>query len=229
MKKSKAGKLISKLVLTIGAFLLAVCFSGCQKESTAKNTEKVTAPKDVTKILTKEKFSNLKIKSQNADVIIETGKDYRITYQGKSSTVPAVKTSKNQIVINQDKARHALGIMKLPKIIIQVPEDKKLADLNVETDSADVRINQIDLKSAQITSDSGDIIVSSSQSSNGMKLISTTGDIKVRKTGFSGYRLTTKDGQIQVKNRSVANSYVKKTKSKNVLIAQTGSREIWIQ
>lgn len=223
MKKTN---LILKLILTLGVFLLAVFFSGCKKENT---TEKVTAPKEVNKTLTQKKFSNLKIKSQNADVIIETGDKYRITYQGKSSTIPVVKKSKNTIIVDQVKANHALGIMKLPKIIVQVPKNQKLTDLHVETDSADVRINQISIKTAQVTSDSGDLIINSSKVTAGMDLKSTTGDIKVKETDFTGYRLTTKDGQIQVKNRSVAHSYVKKAKTKNVLVAQTGSREIWIQ
>lgn len=185
--------------------------------------------KQVTNVLTKKEFSNLKIISQNADIVIEVGKSYKVTYQGKNTTMPVIKTTKGKLTIKQVKAQHALGIMRLPQIIVTIPKKAKLSKMLITTASADVRINSLHLKRGIITSDSGDIIISDSKSTNGMNLKSTTGNIKIRNTKFTGYKLSTVDGQIQVNNHGTSSSYVKKAKSKNVLVAKSGSRDIWVK
>lgn len=203
--------------------------------NTAHQTSKVTTKssskqveKQVTKILTKKNFSNLKIISQNADIVVEVGKSYKVTYQGKNTTIPVIKTDKDKLTIKQVNAQHTLGLMRLPQIIVTLPKKAKLSKMLITTASADVHVNSLRLKRGIIASDSGDITISDSKSISGMNLKSTTGNIKIRNTKFTGYRLSTVDGQIQVNNHGTSSSYVKNSKSKNVLVAKSGSREIWV-
>lgn len=223
-------KIISKILSSLGILIIFNLVTGCS--STVHQTSKVTtkgSTKQVTKFLTKKKFSSLKIISQNADIVIETGENYKVTYQGKNTTMPVLKNDESKLTIKQVNAQHALGLMRLPKIIITIPKKAKLNKLLVSTDSADVHINSLHLKRGIVDSNSGDIIISDSKSTNGMNLKSTTGNIKIKNTKFTGYKLSTVDGQIQVNNHGTSSSYVKNAKSKNVLVAKSGSREIWVK
>lgn len=228
-------KAIPKIFSLLGILIISTLIIGCGKNTTQK-TSKVTTQntakqesEQITKILTKKKFSSLKIISQNADIVVETGKSYKVTYQGKNTTIPVVKQAKSKLTINQVKAPHALGLMRLPRIIVTIPKKSKLSNLTIKTGSADVRISHLILKKGIVYSDSGDINILDNTLISGMNLKSTTGNIKVRNTKFTGYKLSTIDGQIQVNNHSTASSYVKNAKSKNVLVAKSGSKEIWVK
>ncbi|MBD5430304.1 DUF4097 family beta strand repeat-containing protein [Lactobacillus sp.] len=227
-------KIVPKIFSFLGILVIFTLITGCSKNATQKSSKVTTQStpkqesKHVTKVLTSKKFSNLKIISQNIDIVLETGKSYKVTYQGKNTTIPIVKQGKSKLTVNQVKAQHSLGLMRLPMIIITVPKKAKLNKVTINNGSADVRINNLNLKRGVISTDSGDIIISNSKSVNGMNLKSTTGSIKVRNTKFTGYKLTTNDGQIQVKDEASATSYTKNAKSKNVLVAKSGSKEIWV-
>ncbi|MBP2057582.1 DUF4097 and DUF4098 domain-containing protein YvlB [Lactobacillus colini] len=216
-------KFIPRILTFLGMLVVLVLIGGCSKSTSSKPT------KEVTKTLTSKVFTDLKIISQNADIIIQPGKNYKITYYGKNTTMPLIKQKKDQVTVNQVKAQHALGLMRLPKITITIPKKSKLIKLRVKTSDADVRINNLNLKRGIISSDDGDIIISDSKLTDGMNLRSTTGNIKVKGTKFTGYKLTTSDGQIQVKDHATSSSYLKNAKSKNVLVAKSGSKEIWIK
>ena len=231
-----------KIITTILASILVIGLVGCGKIEINKGSK--NAGKQVDKTLTNEIFSSVITKSVASDVIIKTGKEYRVRYQGGENFLPKIENKNGQLIIKQNGSSKGN-----PVITITVPKDNNLTQANIKAEEGDISVQNIKVNNAQfnaeegdvdlantsvgegqISSEEGDINLKDSVAKSGVTIKAEQGDVTASGNNFKGYDLTTEEGSISVNGHSYASStYKKKIHEKNVLKVESEEGDITVK
>lgn len=136
-----------------------------------------------------DNIKEIKVTTKSADIEIQRSNNpyLEVKYYGEKNDKDLSLTTNNQILnINEDTSYFCIGICNYAehKILISVPENNDY-ELNIQTASGDISIDEIKSTKMTIKSISGDINISNAEFA---KVESTSGDIEIN----SASKLTAK-------------------------------------
>ncbi|WP_297817978.1 DUF4097 family beta strand repeat-containing protein [uncultured Lactobacillus sp.] len=213
--------------LTKLLFLAIVLVSGLTLTGCNKNAARSFDPgKTVKQTITTKSFSKVKADLEISDVVVKSGKSFKVVYHGASKLKPNVKISNGSLIIKQDKDLPSTISTSATRLTIVVPQGK-LESISIENDAGDVDLIKGNVsKKVNIEADSGDLNVSDSQIYQA-KLESDSGDITVSHTPFDGYKLEADSGEIELFDQNAENGTLKKNiHATHILHAETDSGDI---
>lgn len=219
---------MKKYIKYIGSILLVVCAAiglvGCSQEAKSYNPGKT-----IKQTLTNKAFSNIKAELEISDVVIKTGKSFKVIYHGGKNLRPNVSVSNDTLTIKQDKDLPSTISTSATRLTIIVPNGK-LSRINVENDAGDISLSKISANSlTKLEADSGDINISNSKLAN-THIEAESGDINISNSPFDGYKLEADSGDIDYFNQTIENGSLKKnTQARNILEAESDSGDIVIE
>lgn len=229
-----------KIAAIIAGVLVIVGLAGCGK---IVNQGK-SPVKQVNKVLTNNSFSNLIVNTDACDVIIKTGKLYKVQYQGDKDITPKVENKNGQLIIKQNGSSKGN-----PVIRITIPENVSLNQADIKSEEGDITVNGANIQTAQfnteegnadiaktsmndgqVNSEEGDITLQSTSTKSGITVKAEQGDVNVSNCNFKGYDLTTEEGSISMRGHSYASStYKKHTHEKNLLKVESEEGDITVK
>lgn len=237
----KEMKKLKKIWGIITASLTVLSLTACAKITHTGNSN---TGKQISKVLNKSSFSSLIIDSEASDVIVKTGKEYSVRYKGGQKIKPRIENKNGQLIIKQKGDSN-----NDPSIVITVPSDNKINQVDIKSEAGDINVNDIELQTAQLNTQEGDLVVEGATLNNGQlnaeegdvnlsdvvaktgtTIKSEQGDVVVSSSNYKGYNLATEEGSISVLGHSYASSsYKKKSNVKNVLKVESEEGDITVK
>ena len=209
-----------KIILLPGLFLtLGLFLAGCKFHTyTDKNSGPV-----VKQTLSEQKFNSMKVSTDIVDTELHVGKTHKVIYRGLKRFKPSVQIKNGILTIKQENKGGRYRISKDNVIAIYLPA-KELQKIDMHLEDGDVDFYD---------SEDGDIEVDKLFATNGAKITSEDGDIKVKQSNAHGYYLSSDDGDVTFKgtdhdNDDDGGSYTKNISSSNVLFAHSDDGDVTV-
>lgn len=219
MKKIlKYCKIASLCLMAAGLVLLGIgLFSGGtisyvvdlrEGKIITKNSDEA---KYVEKTLDVEEFSKLQLNVNVADVKIQRGEKYQVSYCMPEMDVPSVEVKDGKLVVNgkedaspQFSVRFeffSLGDSKKDTIIVTIPEQVEILESGIKVESGDIHLEEVKFSQADIHADYGDIIISDFVSDHA-EISQNTGDITLKNVQMKESNVTNEYGKITLEKGS---------------------------
>jgi hypothetical protein len=134
-----------------------------------------------------EDFSEISIDGSVFDITIESGTEYRLTYDCDSKLVPTVSVEQGVLTIKQPKS-HSTGInfgvtVNHSKMTLTVPSDRVLNSIDVFSDVGDISISDLTASTASVSSNVGDITLTGCDFSQ-IDVMADVGDVTLGNCSF---------------------------------------------
>ena len=170
--------------------------------------------KRVTENFDLEEFNTVKIDVSYLDNIeIVKGNEYKLSmdyHMPKNDSNKIEYSLDNKVLSIKDNRSNNMNINigffkdKNNKIILYVPEECNLEELNIQTCSSDINVTNINSKIINIVCDYGDVILSNS-SSHSITLDSSSGEIEVINIQGKDMKIDNSYGDVKLENTSLSN------------------------
>ena len=170
----------------------------------------------VQKELTHQQFNQIDVNVANANIKIQKGDSYRVTYNGREKLIPSTKIE-NQILkveSNTSSVNINVNIFDLfkknavvPAITIEVPK-KELDKVTIDSSNGNVTVKDLALKQGKIDTSNGSVVV--------------------RNSVAQGYDLDTSNGRITVNGQDEGDTYSQNDVGDNVLEIDTSNGNITV-
>jgi len=143
-------------------------------------------------------FSNIQLEAGTMDVSIKEGDDYQIAYTTPKDRKPEYSVKNNTLTVKQD-SHHFFSVLNFGfhasnKVIITVPKDTSLDNVDLTNNVGDVLLDKINTKAFSCSMDTGDVTVRDS--------ITDVGDVAVDKKEYSHNFNYDTDGIYEIKSDS---------------------------
>jgi hypothetical protein len=134
-----------------------------------------------------EDFSEISIDGSVFDITIESGTEYRLSYECDSKLVPTVSVEQGVLTIKQPK-NHSTGIsfgvtVNHCKMTLTVPSDRVLNSIDVFSDVGDISIRDLTASTASVSSNVGDITLTGCDFSQ-IDVMADVGDVELGNCSF---------------------------------------------
>lgn len=150
--------------------------------------------------LTDEEFSELKIKLNVGDVIVEQGEQFKVSFAGKRQYLPLVQLADSKLQLKQKINLIEKGEAHLK---VEIPTDVTLDSLDIQTNNGDIEIVDIKAEKAYLKSTEGRVRVRRVAIAESL-LESTDGNVTVRNSDLADGKLATYDGEIKVSGSTLS-------------------------
>ena len=155
-----------------------------------------------------DKFSNIDMELQIMDVTIQRGDFLGISYEcSKKEYVPQINVKDDMLTVKQKiKKKINVGNVKKCKMILTVPDDITLDNIEISTDVGDIKIDNVNGDAFTLESDVGDVKLTGI---TGEKLSINTdvGDVKFAECSFANSEISTDTGDVKVEGIDDLNKY----------------------
>jgi hypothetical protein len=132
-------------------------------------------------------FSEISIDGSVLDITIESGTEYRLSYDCDSNLVPTVSVEQGVLTIKQPKNRNtgiSFGVtINHSKMTLTVPSDRVLNSIDVFSDVGDISISDLTASAASVSSDVGDITLTGCDFSQ-IDVMADVGDVTLGNCSF---------------------------------------------
>jgi hypothetical protein len=134
-----------------------------------------------------EDFSEISIDGSVFDITIESGTEYRLSYDCDSKLVPTVSVEQGVLTIKQP-TNHSTGIsfgvtVNHSKMTLTVPSDRVLNSIDVFSDVGDISIINLTASTASVSSNVGDITLTGCDFSE-VNVMADVGDVELGNCSF---------------------------------------------
>lgn len=227
--------IISCILLVCGIVCMAVGASLGGQWNYAFNlkSHKVYVPTDeemqyVDKTVDVEAFESMDVELGNVDVEVRQGESYQVQYHLTSWDKPVIEVKDKKLVIRNEEDEVAtfgwsFGIFGLhsgslseeerKKMIVTIPENVKLEDMNVSSEFGDIDMADIQTESFDIKADSGHLSLENMETGTGM-ILAEFGNVTVNNMTGETSTITANSGDctldaVEVNRLSVTAEYGK--------------------
>jgi hypothetical protein len=132
-----------------------------------------------------EAFSGISIDGSVLDITIESGTEYRLSYDCVSDLVPTVSVEQGVLTVKQPMSRSIdIGIINNhSEMTLTVPADCSLDSVRVFSDVGDISIDGLTASTASVSSDVGDITLTGCDFSQ-IDVVADVGDVELNNCSF---------------------------------------------
>lgn len=203
------------IVLIVGALLFALGYSlhGNKAIYMQNNKPVIVNPKKKTFNRQVKAFKNLKVNVSEVDVEIKTGDKFNVKYVGDNYHEPTVKLQNETLTLAQTKHnphfRHNVsfridakdGIVFSDKtnyknkLVVTIPEDTSIDELNGRIDDGKVTLNNVTMKNTKLSLAESELNLNHAQLDN-VKITADDTDMKFDNSNLSVGNIDTDNGSI---------------------------------
>lgn len=170
----------------------------------------------VQNVLTRQKFDQISIDTNNLNIRIKKGDHYRVLFEGNQKLIPEVEVKEKRLII-KDKSgsiiingnlfdllkKHAL----VPQMTIELP-DKEIKKVNIDSSNGNIKVQNVAVNQGKIALSNGNVAVDHSLA--------------------EGYELDTANGNVVINGSNVGNYYKKNDHSRKILNVDNSNGDIVI-
>lgn len=146
-------------------------------------------------------FASIDATFEIANITIQTGEEYRISFDGNSKLKPNIDITDNVLTLTQNKIKNNFNLLRPSKykcnLTITIPKDKTLDDVNLNTNIGDINILDVCASNVTIKADIGDLDIENAQTGD-TTIEANIGDIKLTDSQFENLDITADIGDIKV-------------------------------
>ena len=165
----------------------------------------------VKKTLEVEDFSEIQLKLENVDAVVEvnTGDNYQVQYCLLESEIPDIAVQDGVLNINGKSGHSAVNFQfldfewdddfKKDYIIITIPKEIKLSDVNIVVDYVDISLQDFIFENGNIVTEYGDIEMADVAGKTG-NISSASGDIVLKNAEIENYEIKNEYGDLVLEN-----------------------------
>ncbi len=133
-----------------------------------------------------------------ADIDIEYGDNFDVTYNGKEKYTPLIDYKDGKLDISYDKDISMFGNdLDDYKLTVRIPEGTKLDELYIDVDAGDIDVNQINGSKLTVDTDAGDYNVSDVVFDE-IELVADAGDIEIENSQCDSMEISASLGSVDV-------------------------------
>ena len=202
------GKKFMKVIILIAILVLAVGAGLMMKKGNAGPI--------VQKQLTSKAFKQIEVDVANANIKIQNGDRYRVTYNGRAKLISTTKVENQVLQVESSPGSVNINVnifdvfkphSLVPTITIEVPR-KDLNKIVIDSSNGNVTVSDLVFKQGEIDTSNGSVVV--------------------RKSVAQGYDFSTSNGQITVNGQDKGDSYSKNDVGDDVLEIDTSNGNITV-
>lgn len=170
----------------------------------------------VQNVLTRQKFDQISIDTNNLNIRIKKGDHYRVLFEGNQKLIPEVEVKEKRLII-KDKSgsiiingnlfdllkKHSL----VPQMTIELP-DKEIKKVNIDSSNSNIKVQNVAVNQGKIALSNGNVAVDHSLA--------------------EGYELDTANGNVVINGSNVGNYYKKNDHSRKILNVDNSNGDIVI-
>lgn len=171
--------------------------------------------KYVEKTLDVDAFSKLQLNANTADVKIQRGEKYQVSYCMQEADAPSVEVKDQKLMINgKDYGSFRMNIRfeffqwelpfdesKKDSIIVTIPENAEISEAGIKVEAGEIQLENVKFETADIHADYGDIEISDFIS-NHAEISENSGDITLKNVQMKESNITNEYGKITVEKGS---------------------------
>lgn len=152
-------------------------------------------------------FTKIQMDVNVSDIDIETGDGYSISYTAPQKLIPKYKVDNGTLVVTQTDDINIFGINNIStKMVITVPENVMLEDVDISSSVGDVTIQRINTQHFTCDADVGDMKITGANLGN-CDMDADTGDIRLQETSFEDIEITSDVGDVEVSATNEKENY----------------------
>ena len=148
---------------------------------------------------TLEAFDSIAVDADVMELQIVRGEEFGIQYDCTEDMIPQDKVEKEKLVIQQKKKKNELFGTHRCSVVVTIPSEISLKNIDVETDVGDVELNQITVDRLDGQSDVGDVKLENVTAKE-LYWENDTGNIELAACSFDELDISTDVGDIEIES-----------------------------
>ena len=146
-----------------------------------------------------DKFSDIDMDLQVMDVTIQKGDSLGISYEcSKKEYVPTIDVKDDVLTVKQKvKNKINIGNVKRCKMILTVPDDIDIENIEISTDVGDIKIDDVNGDAFTLESDVGDMKLAGITGEE-LSINTDVGDVKLEECSFDNAEISGHTGDVKV-------------------------------
>lgn len=181
---------------TLLAILIGVSrMAGWFKISIGKNMENTIS---FEKELEQEELQGIVIDADAADLTIQYGDTLNVDYNYPEKNIPKVSFEGGTLEIKERMTKNISSLFgKKYKLIVTIPKNANLDDINIDVDMGDIKLNKIGCEDLTINADMGNVVLKDMTVDRGIFDLNM-GNLEISSSSFESIEASADMGNIEV-------------------------------